>query len=88
MTDPIVAARYVLDGVVTTVDAVNGAGSLDRQPEAVKQRLNVLLSEIGVDGQVFHRAQELRLERAAQRTCLGERGYLSCRELEIVVFGD
>ena len=26
-------------------------------------RLNVLLSEIGVDGQVFHRAQELRLER-------------------------
>ena len=36
MTDPI-AARYVLDGVVTTVDAVNGAGSLDRQPEAVKQ---------------------------------------------------
>ena len=27
-------------------------------------RLNVLLSEIGPDGQVFHRAQELRLERA------------------------
>jgi inward rectifier potassium channel len=27
-------------------------------------RLNVLLSEIGVDGEVFHRAQELRLERA------------------------
>jgi inward rectifier potassium channel len=26
-------------------------------------RLNVLLSEIDVDGQVFHRAQELRLER-------------------------
>src|SRR5205807_6962254 len=37
MTDPIVAAGYVLDGVVTTVDAVNGAGSLDRQPVAVKQ---------------------------------------------------
>ncbi len=37
MTDPIVAARYMLDGVVTTVDAVNGAASLDRQPEAVKQ---------------------------------------------------
>ena len=27
-------------------------------------RLNVLLSEIGADGEVFHRAQELRLERA------------------------
>ena len=37
MTDSIVAARYVLDGVVTTVDAVNGASSLDRQPEAVKR---------------------------------------------------
>ena len=37
MTDPIVAARYMLDGVVTTIDAVNGAATLDRQPEAVKQ---------------------------------------------------
>src|SRR5215467_7273741 len=37
MTEPIVAARYMLDGVVTTVDAVNGAGTLDRQHEAVKQ---------------------------------------------------
>src|SRR4051794_16256626 len=37
MTDPIVAARYVLDGVVTTVDAINGAAILDRQPEAIKQ---------------------------------------------------
>ncbi|MBV8121135.1 MAG: GTP-binding protein, partial [Alphaproteobacteria bacterium] len=26
-----------LDGVVTTIDAVNGTGTLDRQPEAVKQ---------------------------------------------------
>src|SRR5439155_19054778 len=37
MTDPIVAARYMHDGFVTTVDAVNGAGTLDKQPEAVKQ---------------------------------------------------
>src|SRR5882724_10622720 len=37
MTEPIVAACYMLDGVVTTVDAVNGAATLDRQPEAVKQ---------------------------------------------------
>jgi G3E family GTPase len=27
----------MLDGVVTTVDAVNGVGTLDKQPEAVKQ---------------------------------------------------
>jgi G3E family GTPase len=37
ISDPLVAARYSLDGVVTTVDAVNGVGTLDRQPEAVKQ---------------------------------------------------
>src|SRR5713226_3904795 len=36
-SDPIVAERYMIDGVVTTIDAVNGAGTLDRQPEAVKQ---------------------------------------------------
>src|ERR1700739_3160370 len=37
MTDPIVAARYILDGVVTTIDAVNGADTLNRHPEALKQ---------------------------------------------------
>jgi len=37
ISDPLIAARYSLDGVVTTVDAVNGSGALDRQPEAVKQ---------------------------------------------------
>ena len=37
MTDALVGERYMLDGVVTTVDAVNGGATLDRQPEAVKQ---------------------------------------------------
>jgi G3E family GTPase len=37
ITDPIVVERYMVDGVVTTVDAVNGAGTLDRHSEAVKQ---------------------------------------------------
>ncbi len=37
ISDPIVAERYMIDGVVTTIDAVNGAGTLERQPEAVKQ---------------------------------------------------
>jgi G3E family GTPase len=37
LSDPIVAERYMIDGVVTTVDAVNGEGTLDRQIEAVKQ---------------------------------------------------
>jgi G3E family GTPase len=37
MSDPLLAARYALDGVVTTVDAMNGSATLDRQSEAVKQ---------------------------------------------------
>ena len=37
MLDPVVADRYRLDGVVTLVDAVNGAATLDRAPEAVRQ---------------------------------------------------
>src|SRR6202008_3628913 len=37
LSDPIVAERYMIDGVVTPVDAVNGAATLDSQIEAVKQ---------------------------------------------------
>lgn len=37
ITDPLIAARYRLDGVVTLVDAANGQAALDAQPEAVKQ---------------------------------------------------
>ncbi len=34
---PLVAARYALAGIVTTVDAVHGAGQLDAHFESVKQ---------------------------------------------------
>jgi len=37
MADPIVAVRYRLGGVVSTVDAVNAADTLDRNMEAVRQ---------------------------------------------------
>lgn len=37
MTDSAVARRYRLDGVIATVDAVNGGDTLDRQIESVKQ---------------------------------------------------
>jgi G3E family GTPase len=36
-SDGLLGAQYRLDGVVTVVDAVNGMGQLDAQPEAVKQ---------------------------------------------------
>ncbi|MBV9558343.1 MAG: GTP-binding protein [Pseudolabrys sp.] len=37
MAHPYLVMRYRLDGVVTMVDAVNGAATLDAHPEAVKQ---------------------------------------------------
>jgi G3E family GTPase len=37
MTDSMVSARFRLDGVVTTVDAVNGWSTLDREAMALKQ---------------------------------------------------
>lgn len=37
MVDPVAADRYRLDGVVTLVDGVVGAATLERAPEAVRQ---------------------------------------------------
>ena len=37
MTDPTIAGRIVLAGVLTTVDAVNGSDTLDREEISVKQ---------------------------------------------------
>ncbi len=37
MTDPLLTTKFRLDSVVTTVDAVHGAGQLDHHPESVKQ---------------------------------------------------
>lgn len=37
MTDPLLAARFRLDGVIATVDAAHGMSQLDQQPESVKQ---------------------------------------------------
>ena len=37
MGDAVLAARLVVAGVVTTVDAVNGVDTLERQPESAKQ---------------------------------------------------
>src|SRR3546814_7092439 len=37
MADPVVGSHYRLDGVVTTVDAVNGDSTLDNHEESVRQ---------------------------------------------------
>lgn len=37
MSDPLIAGQYRLDGMVSCVDALLGAATLDQHPEAVKQ---------------------------------------------------
>jgi G3E family GTPase len=37
MQDPLIADRFRLDGVIATVDAVNGGSELDAHEESVKQ---------------------------------------------------
>jgi G3E family GTPase len=64
MSDPIVAERYMVDGVVTTVDAVNGAGTLDAQVEAVKQAAvadRLLLTKADLASPEARQALEARL---------------------------
>jgi G3E family GTPase len=63
--DPLVAARYRLDGVVTVVDAASGETTLDAQPEAVKQaafadRLVLTKSDLASSAQVAALGERLR----------------------------
>src|SRR5580700_4228926 len=37
LSEPVLRHHFRLSGIITTVDAVNGAGGLDRFPESVKQ---------------------------------------------------
>jgi G3E family GTPase len=67
MTDPLLASRYRLDGVVTTVDGVNGASTLDNHEEAIKQAAvadRILLTKVDIAdapklAELKHRLQHL-----------------------------
>ena len=66
--DPLLSAFYRLDGVITTVDAVNGMDQLDRQFESVKQaavadRLVLTKTDLAERG-----AASLRSKRACTRS--------------------
>lgn len=65
MTDASIGARYRLDGIVTTVDAVHGSGQLDTQPESVKQaavadRLVITKTDVAEAGAVAALCDRLR----------------------------
>lgn len=66
MNDPLVSARFRLDGVVTTVDAINGTTQLDEHAESVKQaavadRLLLTKCDLATPAQV--KSLEARLRR-------------------------
>ncbi len=66
LSEPVVKHHFELDGVVTTVDALNGVDQLQRQPEAAKQaavadRLVVTKTDIADSASVA--ALESRLAR-------------------------
>jgi G3E family GTPase len=65
MQDPLVSECYRLDGVITTVDAVNGMDQLNKQMESVKQaavadRLLLTKSDLAAEPQVEALQERLR----------------------------
>ena len=65
MSDPLIADRFRLDGVIATIDAVNGMDQLDRQPESVKQaavadRLVLTKTDLAAPAQAAALKQRLR----------------------------
>jgi G3E family GTPase len=65
ISDPLVWPRYSLGGVITAVDAVNGAATLKRQTESVKQvavadRLVLTKTDLGADPASRDDLRELR----------------------------
>ncbi|MBM3536628.1 MAG: GTP-binding protein [Alphaproteobacteria bacterium] len=64
MADKAVAERFRLDGVVTTVDAVNGLGQLDAHPESVQQAAladRLVLTKTDLSGDIEPLIARLRL---------------------------
>jgi len=62
---PLVAARYSLSGIVTTVDGTHGLAQLGRHPEAVKQaavadRLVVTKADLAAPGELERLEERLR----------------------------
>jgi G3E family GTPase len=85
-SDTMIATHYRLDGVVTLVDAVNGAAQLERQPEAAKQialadRVFVTKSDIASAEQVRALEGAIGALNPGARVSLLVRGAIEPREL-------
>ena len=72
MSHPYLSLRFRLDGVVTVVDALHGAATLDAQPEAVKQaavadRLVLSKADLAGAGEIAALTARLRTLNPAAR---------------------
>ena len=80
MRDPLVGERFRLDGVITTVDALNGEASLDNQRESVKQaamadRLLLTKTDLADEptiGRLCDRLRRLNASAPIERVTHGE----------------
>ncbi len=76
---PVAAARYALSGIVATVDAQHGMGTLDRHPEAVKQvamadRIVVTKCDLAPAGEVARLEARVREVAPGARVLRSSRG--------------
>lgn len=70
MSDPLLDRRYMLGGVVTTVDAINGATTLENHKECQKQaaiadRLVITKSDLATNSQSTDALRKLRAKLSA-----------------------
>ncbi|WP_439815471.1 CobW family GTP-binding protein [Zavarzinia sp. CC-PAN008] len=86
ISDIALLERYFLDGVVAAVDAVNGMGTLDSQPEAVKQvamadRLLLTKSDLAPRDAVDALLVRLRVLNPAAKIVSAEQGHVDPRSV-------
>jgi G3E family GTPase len=86
LSDPMVEAQYRIDGVVTTVDAVNGLTQLRDQPEASKQaavadRLLITKTDLVEPAQVAELARRLAWVNPGARQIEVRHGRLAASEV-------
>jgi G3E family GTPase len=86
MRDPLVSECYRLDGVIATVDAVNGMDQLDRQMESVKQaavadRLLLTKSDLADGGGIDALKQRLHALNPAAPIFAVRNGEIDAAEL-------
>jgi G3E family GTPase len=93
LTDPMLEANFRIDGLVTTVDAVNGADQLRNQPEAAKQaavadRLLLTKTDLVSAEQLAELSRRLARVNPGAPQIEVRHGRISAREVIGVAAGD